>query len=88
MAEIYRRRAVVDYEEPIHQELPSGQGRGYTCIGKRRMRCEVELDLDVSEVLRVMGAKACRSKGGRCVDGHLTVKRAGTPVELSREVYS
>lgn len=81
MSKFYRERFTVEYSDDIRQDE-----RGRSVIGKKRMKCEIEVYIDLTEVARVMGSKACASKGGFCVDGYTTVKRVGQAVELSREM--
>ena len=49
-----------------------------------RSECQVEVFIDWDSIARVMGARACTSKTGKCVDGFVTVKRVGQPKEMSR----
>jgi hypothetical protein len=44
-----------------------------TTTGKRAATIEVEVDL--AGIVRMMGTKAVLSKGGKCVDGFVTVRR-------------
>lgn len=81
----------VDYSESIVEIVPvTGEGcrgsRGKV-IGKKRMRCKVEVQIDLDAIIRVMGAKAASSKTGKSQDGFVTVKRIGAPVEVFRELY-
>lgn len=56
-------------------------------VGKRRMACEVEIRIDLDAVAAQMGHRACTQKSGKCVDGHVVVRKIGTPAEVSRELY-
>lgn len=81
--------AEVEYSEDITELVPvtpPATGTRGRVIGKKRMRCKVVITLDLVEVAKQMGPRAARSKGGKCQDGLLVVKRSGEPVELSREM--
>lgn len=81
MSNFYRERFTIEYTDDIRDD--SGNRH---VIGKKRMKCEIEVYIDLAEVARVMGSRACASKGGKCQDGYTTVKRVGQAVELSREM--
>jgi hypothetical protein len=78
-----KQRVTIEYEQDILETNPDG--RSTHTVAVARMRCEVEIDIDMSSIIYGMGARACQSKNGKCRDGYVTVKRIGKPSELSRE---
>lgn len=72
----------IEYTEPIYEQVTEGTGTYSRRIGERRMRCQVQVDIHVESIVNQMGKRACLSKSGKCVDGHVVVKRLGLPVEV------
>lgn len=50
------------------------QGDSYQSVELPSTQEEVEVTIDLEKVAKDLGVKAARSKGGRSVDGHVTVK--------------
>jgi hypothetical protein len=84
MDEVFRRRVTIEYTRDITEANPDG--RGTHTVGKARMRCDVELVINLKNIALHMGARACLSKAGKCRDGEVTVKRVGEPLEVKREM--
>lgn len=80
----------VEYTDGVTEErkgtFESGGTYRTTIIVERlHMKGEVVIEIDLAAIARSMGPRACKSKGGRCVDGHVVVKRVGSPKIVSRE---
>lgn len=94
MEKVITRWVTVDYTETITEEVPVQphpdgypvRGKSYRPIGKKRMRCKVEITVDLEGIAADLGRKAATSKGGKSQDGYVRVKRTGPPEELSREM--
>lgn len=74
----------LEFDEDIREPI-EGQ-RATRSVGTRRVRCQVEISLDLETVANRMGRKAATSKSGRCVDGLLSVRRIGQVQEVSRQM--
>jgi hypothetical protein len=73
------RRVTIQYGQDIRNDV----GR---YIGRATMECEIEVEINLDGIELGMGARACRSKSGRCKSGNVLVKRKGRPREVSREI--
>ena len=60
-AEVAARSATDTYRWP--HTVPDGQ-----------IDAVIEIEIDITSIVRTMGQKATRSKGGKCVDGYVTVR--------------
>lgn len=80
---MHRQRNLIEYEN--NEMGPVSVGSGVVVAARNRMRCEVEVFIDFGGIVYGMGPTACQSKSGKCRDGHVTVKRIGAPVEVSRK---
>lgn len=56
-----------------------------TKVERLEAEYEIELDIDFDAIFSIMGEKAAKSRGGRAVDGFVTVK-AKKKRELSRVI--
>lgn len=75
----YQERRTIEYDEPIYDANQS-------YLGKRRMRCNILITIDLDAIAITLGRKACRSKSGKSMDGKVLVKRVGHPTTLSKEL--
>lgn len=82
----FSQKYPVEYNDPIVTHDSHDDYESTAVIGHAIMSGEVVVEIDLTEVLRVMGPKAMRSKGGRCRDGCVLVKRASGPTEISRKM--
>lgn len=84
MQPTFRERVTIEYNEPVLEQ--SEDGRYTRTVGHVRMQCEVDVIIDLRDIARYLGARACKSKTGRSKDGYVAVYRVGKPVELSRKL--
>lgn len=72
----------VEWEEDVRAAEPAD---GYRpIIGRRRMKCEVQVVIDLPAVVRNLGRRAATNVTKKSVDGSVTVRRLGDPVEVAR----
>lgn len=82
-----KQRFTIEYEEPIYEMrevTPPGTGTYSVKVGTRRLRCDVEVDADLERIAKVLGKKACQSKGRKSQDGFVTVKQLGSPFKITK----
>lgn len=68
------------WTETVYEDTPGLLVK--TRVGTRRMMAKVVVTVDTELAANSMGRRAAESKGGKCVDGLLSVKRLTGPVEV------
>lgn len=76
--------------ETVEVEYQGGGGSYRTNHTKAtvKKRCDVVLEIDLDGLAALLGARACKNKGGRSTLGRfIRAKRIGTPKELERKEH-
>jgi len=81
MHEVHQSRHRVRYTEDIYADEPTRRR-----IGKKLMVGEVAVTINIGKIVEDLGARACRSKGGKSRDGYVAVRRLSVS-ETSREMF-
>jgi len=68
-----KQRYVIPVGE--YEKRPVSNGLGYMNVKVGEQDWEIEVQIDMDAIVRLLGTRAVRSKGGRAKNGHVTVKR-------------
>lgn len=74
---------ILEYWQDLTERDNEGTTRN---VGRAKMECRIAVDINLDEIARCLGAKACRSVSGQARDGFVKVRRVGAPKELQREI--
>lgn len=88
MGNVIVRKFVVTYRQPIFEDTPHPINKHVTYrkrVGYLIMEGEVELSVDLEEVSKTMGPRACTNKSRSCRDGHILVKSTSSPKVIGED---
>lgn len=86
MPDKYIERRVIEWTEDVREAGPVATYTMRRITGKRRMRAEVDVIVNVAEAARMMGKRACVQKTRQCRDGVTLVRCVTEATEVSREM--